>query len=164
MFRPDRFVALLVALLLLLPMLALPAFAVNPDEILENPVLEKRARDLSSEIRCMKCQNQSIDDLDAELARDLRILVRDRLVAGDSDQEVLDFLVDRFGEFVLLKPKFSLPNLFLWAAPVIALAAGLLLSLRMMRRRKVQSVTETTQSKLSRDEHEQLTKILDDRD
>ncbi|MBX3581317.1 MAG: cytochrome c-type biogenesis protein CcmH [Rhizobiaceae bacterium] len=101
-----------------------PAFAVLPGEALPDPRLEERARALSSELRCMVCQNQSIDLSDAELARDLRILVRERLMAGDSDQEVLDYVVSRYGEFVLLKPRFSLRNALLWGTPAILLLGG----------------------------------------
>ncbi|MEJ0076038.1 MAG: cytochrome c-type biogenesis protein [Alphaproteobacteria bacterium] len=92
--------------------------AVQPDEILKDPVLEARARTLSQELRCMVCQNQSIDDSDAPLAKDLRVLVRERLTAGDSDNQVIDFLVARYGEFVLLKPHFSPHTLLLWLAPL----------------------------------------------
>ena len=141
---------------------AAPAFAVNPDEMLADPVLEHRARDLSATIRCMKCQNQSIDDSDADLARDLRILLRVRLSAGDSDQEVLDFLVARYGEFVLLKPRFSTANLLLWAAPVLGLLGGFLLALRYFRRREEEK--EPASAELTAAEHEKLTKILGDRD
>ena len=141
---------------------AAPAFAVNPDEMLADPVLEHRARDLSATIRCMKCQNQSIDDSDADLARDLRILLRERLSAGDSDQEVLDFLVARYGEFVLLKPRFSVANLVLWAAPLLGLLGGFLLALRYFRRREGEK--ESASAELTAAEHEKLTKILDDRD
>ena len=141
---------------------AAPAFAVNPDEMLADPVLEHRARDLSATIRCMKCQNQSIDDSDADLARDLRILLRERLSAGDSDQEVLDFLVARYGEFVLLKPRFSTANLLLWAAPVLGLLGGFLLALRYFRRREEEK--EPASAELTAAEHEKLTKILGDRD
>ena len=98
--------------------LVLPALAVQPDEILSDAVLEARARVLSKELRCMVCQNQSIDDSDAPLARDLRILVRDRLKAGDSDTQVLDFLVARYGEFVLLRPRFEWHTALLWLAPL----------------------------------------------
>jgi cytochrome c-type biogenesis protein CcmH len=103
---------------------AMPAFAVLPGEALPDPALEARARALSLELRCMVCQNQSIDLSDAELARDLRLLVRERLVAGDSDEQVLDFVVARYGEFVLLKPRFSLRNAMLWGAPVVLLLIG----------------------------------------
>ena len=94
-------------LLILSLIFALPVHAVEPDEILDDPVLEERARELSKGLRCMVCQNESIDDSDAALARDLRLLVRERLVAGDSDEEVLDFVVERYGEFALLQPKFG---------------------------------------------------------
>ena len=98
------------------------ACAVQPDEMLADPALEARARALSAELRCMVCQNQSIDDSDADLARDLRVLVRERLIAGDSDAEVIDFVVARYGEFVLLKPRFNLRNALLWGTPVLLLA------------------------------------------
>src|SRR5229473_7766343 len=94
------------------------AFAVQPDEILADQALEGRARALSKELRCMVCQNQSIDDSDAPLARDLRVLVRERLTTGDSDSQVIDFLVARYGEFVLLKPRFAWHNVVLWITPV----------------------------------------------
>src|SRR5918911_5442356 len=90
----------------MLILLATPAFAVQPDEILKDPALEHRARDISAGLRCLVCQNQSVDDSDAPLAKDLRVLVRERLQAGDSDSQVIDFLVARYGEFVLLKPRF----------------------------------------------------------
>ncbi|MEQ8295252.1 MAG: cytochrome c-type biogenesis protein CcmH [Nitratireductor sp.] len=103
---------------------AAPGLAVEPDEVLDDPALEERARDLSTNLRCLVCQNQSIDDSNAELARDLRVLVRERLLAGDSDEEVIDFVVARYGEFVLLRPRFSLRNAALWATPVVLLALG----------------------------------------
>jgi cytochrome c-type biogenesis protein CcmH len=96
---------------------AAPAFAVQPDEMLKDPVLEARARTLSRELRCMVCQNQSIDDSNAPLARDLRLLVRERLSAGDSDGQVIGFLVPRYGEFVLLKPRVEWRSALLWAVP-----------------------------------------------
>src|SRR5258707_3039269 len=112
----------LVAAVLSLAILS-PAVALGPDEVLSDPALEARARSLSKELRCMVCQNQSIDDSDAPLARDLRILVRERLQAGESDQQVINFLVARYGEFVLLRPRFSWHTALLWLAP----AAGLLI-------------------------------------
>jgi cytochrome c-type biogenesis protein CcmH len=127
--RPLR---LIVPMLLLLSA-ATSALAVQPDEILADPALEARARDLSKELRCMVCQNQSIDDSDAPLARDLRILVRERLTAGDSDRQVLDFLVARYGEFVLLRPPFDWHTALLWmAGPLVLLLAALGL-FRMVR-------------------------------
>jgi cytochrome c-type biogenesis protein CcmH len=101
-----------------------PAYAVLPDEIMSDPVKEARARDLSRELRCMVCQNQSIDDSEAPLARDLRLLVRERIAAGDSNAQVLDFLVARYGEFVLLKPRLESHTLLLWLLPPLALAGG----------------------------------------
>ena len=112
-----------------------PSFAVQPDEVLANPALESRARELSRELRCMVCQNQSIDDSDAPLAKDLRVLVRERLTAGDSDTQVIDFLVSRYGEFVLLKPRFSMHTLLLWLAPFAAVIIGGWGLIAFMRRR-----------------------------
>ena len=111
------------------------AWAVEPDEMLADPGLEQRARALSRELRCMVCQNQSIDDSAAPLARDLRILVRERLKAGDGDQQVLDFLVARYGEFVLLKPRFEGQTVLLWITPVAVLMLGVAAMLVAMRRR-----------------------------
>ncbi|MSU90007.1 cytochrome C biogenesis protein CcdA [Rhodobacteraceae bacterium 2CG4] len=114
-----------LVLALCLALLALPAQAVQPDEVLDDPVLEARARALSKEIRCLVCRNESIDESNADLARDLRILVRERLVAGDSDAQVLTFLVDRYGEYVLLRPRFTAGNAALWlAAPALLLLGG----------------------------------------
>ena len=101
-----------------------PARAVQPDEIMADPIKEARARELSKELRCMVCQNQSIDDSDAPLARDLRLLVRERISAGDSDAQVIDFLVARYGEFVLLKPRLELHTLLLWLLPPLVLAGS----------------------------------------
>jgi len=114
----------LAASLILLFSLAMPALAVQPSEVLDDPVLEQRARKLSAGLRCMVCQNQSIDDSDAELARDLRVLVRERLVAGATDEEVIDYVVSRYGEFVLLQPRVSARNAILWATPVVLLVIG----------------------------------------
>ncbi|MGO6855885.1 cytochrome c-type biogenesis protein, partial [Rhizobium beringeri] len=94
------------------------AFAVNPDEVLADPALEARARALSAELRCMVCQNQSIDDTNADLAKDLRLLVRERITDGDSDEAVLNYIVSSYGEFVLLKPRFTVKTVLLWGAPV----------------------------------------------
>lgn len=131
-----------LALIALLAALLAPAaaLAVQPDEILKDSALEARARDLSRGLRCMVCQNQSIDDSDAPLARDLRLLVRERLTKGDSDSQVLDFLVARYGEFVLLKPPLELHTLLLWGLPPVALLAGMLALVVLARRRKAASV------------------------
>lgn len=125
----------LLASLCLICGLATGALAVQPDEMLDDQRLEARARAISSELRCMVCQNQSIDDSDAPLARDLRILVRDRLKAGDSDLEVLDFLVARYGDFVLLRPRLKAETILLWASPVLLFVAGLWAVLVIVRRR-----------------------------
>lgn len=113
-----------------------PAYAVQPDEMLKDPELEARARKLSEGLRCMVCQNESIDESNADLARDLRILVRERLKLGDTDEEVRDYLVARYGEFVLLKPRFETKTFILWFAPVGALALGALVMFVSYRRRK----------------------------
>ncbi|HRF07228.1 MAG TPA: cytochrome c-type biogenesis protein CcmH [Xanthobacteraceae bacterium] len=113
--------------------LSLPALAVQPDEVLNDPALEARARALSAKLRCMVCQNQSIDDSDAPLARDLRLLVRERLKAGDSDSQIREFLVARYGQFVLLEPEKSAKNALLWLAPLLVLFAGALVLLRLFR-------------------------------
>src|SRR5262245_16988037 len=112
------------------------AHAVQPDEIMADPAKEARARDLSRELRCMVCQNQSIDDSDAPLARDLRLLVRERIAAGDSDAQVLDFLVARYGAFVLLRPRFEAQTFLLWLLPPLALAVGAALLWAIARRRR----------------------------
>jgi cytochrome c-type biogenesis protein CcmH len=113
-----------LAAAVLLACFAIPALAVQPDEILADPALEARARTLSAELRCLVCQNQSIDDSNAPLARDLRLLVRERLMAKDSDQAVLDFIVERYGDFVLLKPPVKSSTLVLWITPLLVLFAA----------------------------------------
>lgn len=124
---------LLIAFAFLLT--AFPAFAVNPDEVLADPALEARARALSSQLRCMVCQNQSIDDSNAELARDLRLLVRERLKNGDSDQAVIDYVVSRYGEFVLLNPRLRGETLLLWGAPMVLFLAGATAMILFVRKR-----------------------------
>ena len=140
------------------------ARAVQVDEVLADPTLEARARVLSKELRCMVCQNQSIDDSDAPLARDLRILVRERLQAGDSDTQVLDFLVARYGEFVLLKPRFSGHTAILWLMPVIVLLIGamtLIVAWRRYRRRSnAAPAAAATGESLTAAEAAQLSRIL----
>jgi cytochrome c-type biogenesis protein CcmH len=123
--------------LLLLLLLVAPALAVAPDEMLADPGLEARARSISSELRCLVCQNQSIDDSDADLARELRLIVREQLVQGASDQQVRDFLVARYGEFVLLRPVFAWHTILLWiTAPALLLVGLGVLIWGAMRRRK----------------------------
>jgi len=122
--------------LVLLVLLSAPALAVRPDELLADPVLETRARAISEGLRCLVCQNQSIDDSDADLARDLRLLVRERLTAGDSDQQVRDYLVARYGEYVLLNPVIGPHTLLLWiAAPAVLLIGGVVVFLGARRKR-----------------------------
>ena len=124
-----------LAAVLTLALLATPALAVRPDEILADPALEARARTLSQGLRCLVCRNESIDDSDAPLAHDLRVLLRDRLVAGDSDTQAVDYIVARYGEFVLLNPTTKGANLILWGAGPAALLAGAWLALSVTRRR-----------------------------
>lgn len=121
---------------LLFLLLATPAFAVRPDEILADPALEARARELSQGLRCLVCRNENIDDLDAGLARDLRILLRDRLTAGDTDTEAVAYIVDRYGEYVLLNPTTSGGNLLLWLAGPLMLLGGGAMAVAMLRRRE----------------------------
>ena len=118
-------------------LLATPALAVRPDEMLPDPVLEGRARALSQELRCLVCRNENIDDSDADLARDLRLLVRERITAGDTDAQARAFIVDRYGEFVLLNPPASGANLVLWLAGPAMLLAGGAIAMAMLRRRSV---------------------------
>jgi cytochrome c-type biogenesis protein CcmH len=135
------------------------AWAVQPDEMLKDPVLEARARALSKELRCMVCQNESIDDSEAPLAHDLRVLVRDRLKAGDSDRQVLDFLVARYGEFVLLKPRLSWHTAALWGLPPTVLLIGaLMIVVDLRRRRSAQAEDEKT--RLTAAEETRLAELL----
>ena len=137
------------------------ALAVQPDEVLPDAALEARARTLSKELRCMVCQNQSIDDSDAPLARDLRILVRERLQAGDSDRQVIDFLVARYGEFVLLKPPFSAHTALLWLGPAAVVLLGALGLLLAARRRRTDSSAATAEAtQLTPAEEARLSEIL----
>ena len=147
-----RRAGLLVSFVLATALWQGPAMAVQPGEALADPALEARARALSAELRCMVCQNQSIDLSDAELAHDLRVLVRERLTAGDSDEEVLDYVVSRYGEFVLLKPRLSLRNALLWGTPGLLLVAGAGVLFFSQRRRKAdaQTLTEEETAELDR--------------
>jgi len=134
------------------------SLAVQPDEMLRDPNLETRARELSRELRCMVCQNQSIDDSEAPLARDLRLLVRERLTKGDTDQQVLDFLVARYGEFVLLKPPLEGRTIILWTLPPLALLAGAIGLFFAGRRRRLGQLEPVT---LSNDEQRRLSTLVD---
>lgn len=147
-----RFV--LAVCLSLLPSLGL---AVQPGEILADPKMEARARDISAELRCLVCQNQSIDDSDAALARDLRLLVRERLKAGDSDTQVRDYLVARYGDFILLKPPFKMETLLLWLMPFAVLLAGGGALIAFTRRRRGEAVTAQA---LSEAEKQRLQALL----
>nr|WP_272210674.1 cytochrome c-type biogenesis protein [Marinicella sp. W31]MDC2876576.1 cytochrome c-type biogenesis protein CcmH [Marinicella sp. W31] len=142
----------LIALLILLPLAT--ARAVMPDEVLDDPTLEIRAREISAQLRCMVCQNQSIDDSNAELARDLRLLVRIRLVDGDSNAQVIDYVVSRYGEFVLLKPQFSPKTWLLWGAPAVLILFGTLVLWRLSANR------HTKDRPLSKDEEARLDRLL----
>jgi len=153
----------LAAVVLMLAMMA-PAAAFNPDEVLDDPALEARARSLSLELRCLVCQNQSIDDSNAELARDLRVLVRERLVEGDSDEEVIDYVVSRYGEFVLLKPRFSMQTLLLWGAPVAVLVIGVTVIVMNGRSRNRAAAAAPGNDGLSTAERAELAKLLKDRE
>ena len=146
--------AVLAAFLILAP----GAHAVQPDEVLADKKLETRARALSAGLRCLVCQNQSIDDSDADLARTLRIVLRERLVAGDSDRQVLDYMTARFGEFVLLKPRFAAHNLVLWLAPFGLLLIGAITI--VASRRRARSASGAEQS-LSAEEEKRLAGLLD---
>src|SRR5579863_8976804 len=156
--RHATFTVLLGLCLLLLN--AWPLFAVESKEMLADPALEARARNLSKELRCMVCQNESIDDSEAPLAHDLRVLVRERIKAGDSDQQVLDFLVARYGEFVLLKPLLSWHTVALWGLPPAALLIGALVIIADLRRRRMGQPGE--EANLSAAEEARLAKLLRD--
>ena len=149
------------AVLLLAAFSAPAAYAVQPDEIMTDPAKETRARELSRELRCMVCQNQSIDDSDAPLARDLRLLVRERVAAGDNNSQVLDFLVARYGEFVLLKPRFERQTMLLWLlAPLLLAGGGLALWLQIRRRSR--SGADVPAPPLTADEEARLAALMSD--
>jgi cytochrome c-type biogenesis protein CcmH len=144
--------------LLLILLASLPANAVEPDEVLQDPALEGRARQISEGLRCLVCQNQSIDDSEAPLAKDLRLLVRERLKAGDTDQQIEDFVVRRYGEFVLLKPILAPHTYILWFATPALFLAALLLILFNYRRR----LTDPRPPKLNKAEQQRLKRLLDE--
>src|SRR5450432_709738 len=140
---------------------ATPLHAVQVDEILPDPALESRAREISHELRCMVCQNQSIDDSEAPLARDLRLLVRERIAAGDSDAQVIDFLVARYGEFVLLRPRLNSHTWLLWLLPPLALAGGgLALWAHSRRRSRSGAAEDQSLFKLTADEEARLERLI----
>ena len=151
MTAAARLVAVLVALLL-----AMPAFAVEPSEVLKDPALETRARTIGQALRCVVCQNQSIDDSAAEVARDMRRAVRERLVAGDTDSQVFDYMVARYGDYVLLKPPFKVGTWLLWlGAPILLLVALSVILLTALRRRATAPLPP-----LSEEERERLKSLL----
>lgn len=147
----------MLRILFVLLMLTTPSNAVEPNEMLADPVLEARARDISKDLRCLVCRNENIDSSNAGIAQDLRILVRERLLAGDSDQQVVAHIVDRYGEFVLLRPARSWSNLALWAAGPVLFLTGLGIALIFVRRRK-----PVATSALSDSERERLREILEE--
>ena len=147
----------LIALILISVFGLSPANAVEPNEILKNPVLEQRARALSQDLRCLVCQNQSIDDSNADLARDLRIVVRDRLTAGDTDKQIIDFVVARYGDFVLLKPPVNARTSLLWGGPALFLLFGAIALMLWFRHRGFATAEE-----LSADEEKRLAALIDD--
>ncbi len=152
----------LVTLAFLALTLALPVMsvqAVEPDEILKDPVLESRARTISLELRCLVCQNQSIDDSSAPLAKDLRVLVRDRLTRGETNEEVIDFIVARYGEFVLLRPRFAPHTLLLWIAPPLLFLIGIFVMFRSYKRRSEEARSRTSKG-LTAKEKSELKKLL----
>ena len=135
------------------------SWAVQPDEMLKDPGLETRARTISAELRCLVCQNQSIDDSDAPLARDLRLLVRERLRAGDSNAQVMQFLVDRYGDFVLLRPRFDAKTYALWLAPLLIFLTGLVLARRLFRASS--QADSAGPRELTEQERQKLREVLD---
>lgn len=158
--------ALFVALALSLT-LPFAAQAVEPDEILKDPALEERAREVGKQLRCVVCQNQAIDDSNAELARDMRILVRDRITAGDSNDEVIAYMVDRYGDFVLLDPPFKASTLVLWIGPGVIAVFGVIAMVMIFRRRKSgghEVVAGVQAAPLSDEERRRLDKLLKDND
>lgn len=157
---PLPFRRLLPLLALALLTLASPAGAVQPDEMLPDPAMEARARDIGRELRCLVCQNQSIDDSDADLARDLRKLVRQRMVAGDTDTQVKQYVVDRYGDYVLLKPPFKATTLVLWLGPAVLLILALVAAWSFYRRRD----GAPDAAALSEEERRRLETLLKDGD
>ena len=148
-------------LVLIFLLMAGPLFAVQPDEVLDDPVLEERARELSKGLRCLVCRNENIDDSNAELARDLRLLVRERLVAGDTDEEAVAYIVDRYGEYVLLKPTTSGANWLLWLAGPAMMVIAAFLGWRFVRNRSSARAVPV-EAKLSESEKERLRQILEE--
>jgi cytochrome c-type biogenesis protein CcmH len=154
----DRIINLLLSFIVcfLLIAAASPAQAVRPDEMLADPVLEARAREISRELRCLVCRNQSIDDSDADLAHDLRVLVRERLKSGDSNDQTIGFIRARYGDFVLLRPPFAIGTALLWGGPLLVLLLGAFAVARLYRRRDVPTPP------LSAEERQRLSAVLEE--
>jgi cytochrome c-type biogenesis protein CcmH len=151
----KRIATALIILLIATVFIPTQSMAVNPSEVLADPALEQRARNLSSKLRCLVCQNQSIDDSDASLAKDLRVLLRKRLVAGDSDEQVVDYIVSRYGEFVLLQPRFGFHTLILWSMPIALILIGFLVLLFRLKGRSTKDTLNLTD-----EENARITKLL----
>jgi cytochrome c-type biogenesis protein CcmH len=159
-YGPIRFGLLGICALLLF---AAPALAVAPDEILKDPALEARARAVSKDLRCLVCQNQSIDDSDAELARDLRVLVRERIMSGDSNEDVIAYVVSRYGDFVLLNPPLKLKTYVLWFGPAALIIFGIILMVLFYRRaRSPERAAQSAAPALSEAEKQKLARLLDE--
>ena len=152
--------ARLLILLMAVLMLAAPAGAVEPDEVLDDPKLEQRAREISKDVRCLVCRNESIDSSNAKLAKDLRLLVRERLEAGDTNAEVKDYLVERYGEYVLLNPRVSWENAFLWAAGPVLLVLGGIAALAFLRSRSPEA--DRAEAPLTPEEQAEIDRMLGD--
>ncbi|HFQ15854.1 MAG TPA: cytochrome c-type biogenesis protein CcmH [Rhodobacteraceae bacterium] len=150
----------ILACTLTLMFMAPASYAVEPDEVLSDPKLEKRARDISAGLRCLVCQNQSIDDSNADLAKDLRVLVRERLKKGETDEQVTNYIVDRYGEFVLLRPRFEPRTYVIWFSPVIILLLGAGGLFAAWRRKKAAAATAVGVKALSDEEKQRLDKLL----
>lgn len=159
-------IRLLGVILLISAVWATPSYAVNPDEVLADPEMEENARAVSRHLRCVVCQNQSIDDSDAELARDMRVLVRERIVAGDTNREVLDYMVSRYGNYVLLKPPFQASTYVLWIGPAVILLLGMIAIGVFMYQRRPRTVPvgeskrNTVASGLTDEERKKLDKLM----
>lgn len=151
---------MMMRLVMVLMLFAAPVWAVQPSEVLDDPVLEQRAREISKDLRCLVCRNENIDDSNAQLATELRILVRERLVEGDSNEEAVSYIVDRYGEYVLLRPKTSGSNIVLWLAGPLMLLLSLVLALFYLRGRSLAPVVRD--QGLSDEEKVRLGKILDE--
>ncbi len=146
----------MIRILLTLILLTTPTWAVEPDEILADAGLEARARVISKELRCLVCRNENIDSSNADIAKDLRVLVRERLVAGDENEQVIDYVVDRYGEYVLLKPRFSFKNAIPWLAGPILFILGLFFAIKFIARPRVERLAQ-----LTADEEKRLNDLLD---